>query len=284
MHNLQRKIEAGFDLRLRQEMQMALENIIYEKKGAVAYVRFNRPKSFNALDFGLIKDFTKAMEMCSDDDTVRAVVITGEGKAFCGGGDIAVFRSFFDKDRAEPFRELIKVLNPGIITLRRMKKPVIAAVNGAAGGAGMSIVAACDLRICAVSVRFRTGYPTIGMVGDAGWTLFVPLLVGFGKAMELMLLDPMFDAKQAYEMGFVNMVVEDEKLATTVAEVAERLASGPTKAYAIIKENLNAAMEGLLEIQLERERMGMYNAAKAEDYVEGVNAFLEKRKAKFTGK
>jgi 2-(1,2-epoxy-1,2-dihydrophenyl)acetyl-CoA isomerase len=263
---------------------MALENIIYEKKGAVAYVRFNRPKSFNALDDGLIKDFTRAMEMCSDDESIRAVVITGEGKAFCSGGDIAVFKSFFDKDRAEPFRELLKALNPGIITLRRMKKPVIAAVNGAVGGAGMSIAVACDFRICAASVRFRTGYPTIGMVGDGGWTLFVPLLVGFGKAMELMLLDPVFDAKQAHEMGLVNMVVEDEKFVSTVSDMAEKLAGGPTKAYAIIKKNLNASMEGLLEKQLELERMGMYNAAKTEDYVEGVNAFFEKRKAKFTGK
>ncbi len=263
---------------------MALENVIYEKKGAVVYVRLNRPKSFNAIDAGFVKDFTKAMEMCSDDDSVRAVVITGEGKAFCGGGDIAVFKSYFDKDRAEPFREILKGLNPGIIALRRMGKPVIAAVNGAAGGAGMSIVAACDFRICAASVRFRTGYPQIGMVGDAGWTLFVPLLVGFGKAMELMLLDPVFDAKQAYEMGLVNMVVEDDKFAATVSEMAEKFAGGPTKSYAIIKANLNAAMEGLLEQQLELERMGMFNAAKTEDYVEGVNAFLEKRKAKFTGK
>ena len=263
---------------------MALENVIYEKKGAVAYVRLNRPKSFNAIDPGFVRDFTKAMEMCSDDDSVRTVVITGEGKAFCGGGDIAVFKSFFDKDRAEPFREILKVLNPGIIALRRMGKPVIAAVNGAAGGAGMSIAAACDLRICTASARFRAGYPQIGMVGDAGWTLFVPLLVGFGKAMELMLLDPLFDAKQAYDMGFVNMVVDDDKFASTVSEVAEKLASGPTKSYAIIKANLNAAMEGLLEQQLELERMGMFNAAKTEDYVEGVNAFLEKRKAKFIGK
>ena len=263
---------------------MTLENVIYEKKGAVAYVRLNRPKSFNAIDPGFVRDFTKAMEMCSDDDSVRTVVITGEGKAFCGGGDIAVFKSFFDKDRAEPFREILKVLNPGIIALRRMGKPVIAAVNGAAGGAGMSIAAACDLRICAASARFRAGYPQIAMVGDAGWTLFVPLLVGFGKAMELMLLDPLFDAKQAYDMGFVNMVVDDDKFASTVSEVAEKLASGPTKSYAIIKANLNAAMEGLLEQQLELERMGMFNAAKTEDYVEGVNAFLEKRKAKFIGK
>ncbi len=263
---------------------MALETMIYEKKGAVAYVRFNRPKSFNAIDYGFVKDFTKAMEMCTDDEGVRAVVLTGEGKAFCAGGDIAVFKSFFDKDRAEPFREIIKVLNVGIITLRRMPKPVIAAVNGAVGGAGMSLVAACDFRICAASVRFRAGYPTIGMVGDAGWTTFVPLLVGFGKAMEIMLLDPMFDAKQALDMGLVNMVVEDEKFTATVAETAERLAAGPTKAYAIIKANLNSAMEGLLEKQLELERMGMFHAAKTEDYVEGVNAFLEKRKAKFTGK
>ncbi len=263
---------------------MALENVIYEKKDAVAYVRLNRPKSFNSINAGFVRDFTKAMEMCSDDDSVRAVVITGEGKAFCGGGDIAVFKSYFDKDRAEPFREILKVLNPGILMIRRMGKPVIAAVNGAAGGAGMSIVAACDLRICAASVRFRAGYPQIGMVGDAGWTLFVPHLIGFGKAMELMLLDPVIDAKQAYEMGFVNMVVEDEKFAATVSEIAERLAGGPTRSYAIIKENLNAAMQGLLEKQLELERTGMYNAAKTGDYVEGVNAFLEKRKARFTGK
>jgi 2-(1,2-epoxy-1,2-dihydrophenyl)acetyl-CoA isomerase len=172
----------------------------------------------------------------------------------------------------------------GIITIRSMPKPVIAAINGAIGGAGMSIAAACDLRVCAASVKLRAAYTSVGLVGDGGWTLSIPLLMGFGKAFELMLLDPMFDAKQALEWGFVNMVVEDAEFEKTAMSLAVRLAKGPTTAYAIAKENLNNAMEGLIEKQLELERMGMCSDAKTKDYIEGVNAFLEKRKPNFLGK
>ena len=263
---------------------MTFEHIIFQKADGVATIKFNRPKMFNALDFNLGNDFNKALEYCSDSEDIRAVVITGEGKAFCSGGDIALFRSYFDKDRSDPIRQIIKVANVGVLAIRKMRKPVVAAINGAVGGVGMSIAAACDLRICAASARFRAGYPQIGMVGDGGWTFLVPLHIGFGKAFELMFTDPMFDARQALEWGLVNWVVEDGEFEKAVRDLAIQLAQGPTTAYAIAKENLNRAMGGLLEQQIELERDGMFNASKTHDYVEGVNAFFEKRKANFKGR
>ncbi|HRR42365.1 MAG TPA: enoyl-CoA hydratase-related protein [Syntrophales bacterium] len=263
---------------------MNFEHIVYTKENGVATIKFNRPKSFNSLDLDTSCEFVAAVEKCTEDVDVRSVIITGEGKAFCSGGDIAYFKKFLETAPSEPFRDVMKYLNLAIIGIRRMPKPVIAAVNGAAGGAGMSVAAACDLRICAASAKFRQAYTGIGMVGDEGWTLFVPLLIGFGRTMELLLLDPIFDAKQALEWGLVTQVVEDEKLKDTTLEIAAKLAQGPTKAYAIAKENLNRSMMANLESQLELERIGMMAASRTEDYVEGVRAFLEKRKPVFKGR
>ncbi|MFB3926664.1 MAG: enoyl-CoA hydratase/isomerase family protein [Syntrophales bacterium] len=263
---------------------MEYENLILKKEEGVATIRLNRPKSFNSFNFDLGSDLEKSLEDCGKDPAVKAVILTGEGKAFCAGGDIAYFKKYFDSDPSEPFRQIIKKLNIAIITIRRMPKPVIAAVNGAAGGAGFSLAAACDLRICAASAIFRQAYTSIGMVGDGGWTLFIPLLIGFGRAMELMLLDQVIDARQALEWGLVNRVVDDAMLESTANEIALKLSRGPAKAFAIAKENLNHAMMGLLERQLELERAAMVKAAGTSDYIEGVNAFLEKRAARFTGK
>ncbi len=263
---------------------MNFEHILFTKNSGVATIKFNRPKSFNALDLDSGSEIVAAIERCNEDEQIRAVIITGEGKAFCSGGDIAYFKKFLDTAPSEPFRDVIKYLNLAIIGIRRMPKPVIAAINGAVGGAGMSIAAACDLRISVASAKFRQAYTGIGMVGDGGWTIFVPLLTGFGKAMEMLLLDPVFDAKQAKEWGLVTVVVEDEKLNQTAFEIASKLAQGPTKAYAIAKENLNRSMIAHLESQLELERTGMIAASRTEDYVEGVRAFLEKRKPVFKGR
>ena len=261
---------------------MSFQKVILEKSNQVATIRLNMPESFNTLADALKADLLKAVEVCADDGDTRVVIITGSGKAFCAGGDINLFQEAADV--SDRLRQGLKLVNPIITGIRRMAKPVIAAINGATGGAGVSIAAACDLRICASSVKFRTGYTSIGLVPDGGWTLLVPRLIGFGKAMELLLLDAPFGAEQALQYGLVNKVVAAEQLEEETYAIARKLAEGPAVSYAIIKENFNHALYGLLERQLELERDGMIKAGKTADSKEGFAAFLEKRKPRFQGK
>lgn len=263
---------------------MEFRKIIFQKSNNIATIKLNRPKKFNALNIELASDLAKALEICLGDEDIRAVIITGEGKAFCAAGDISVLKASLETDSSNMLSELIDLLNIIIINIRSMPKPVIAAINGAVVAAGMSIAAACDLRICVSSAKFRQSYTGIGFTGDGGWMLLVPLLLGFGRATELLLLDPVFDAMQALDWGFVNNVVGDDELERVSTEMAIKLAQGPTKAFAIAKENLNHAMLGLLKRQLELERSGMVKASKTPDSREGLDAFFEKRKPKFTGK
>jgi 2-(1,2-epoxy-1,2-dihydrophenyl)acetyl-CoA isomerase len=263
---------------------MQFKNILFEKAAQTATITLNRPDSYNALNEGLFKDIARALEICADDDDTRAVVLTGAGKAFCSGGDIAAFRDGIDTNPSDPLRQLTKILNVCILAIRSLPKPVICAVNGAVGGGGMSVMAACDLRICASSVRFRQAYTNLGLVPDGAWSLMVGRLIGFHKAQELVFLDPVFGAEQALAWGLVNQVVADGDLQRVAAETAMKLAKGPTRSFAIAKENLNHAMLDLLERQLERERAGMIRAAKTDDYKEGLKAFFEKRPPVFSGK
>ncbi len=263
---------------------MELETVTYAKSDGVATITLNRPKSFNSINLDLGRDLVLALESANDDQNVRAVILTGSGKFFCTGGDLNYFTSYMNTDRSEPFRQVIKNLNIAVMLIRRMPKPVIAMINGAAGGAGVSLAASCDLRICGASVRFRQAYTSIALAGDGGWSLFVPLLVGMGKAMELTLLDPMFGAQEALEWGLVTKVVDDAELEKVSMEIASNLAKGPTYAYALAKENINRSVLVMLESQIELERTGMINASRSDDYPEGIKAFFEKRKAAFTGK
>ena len=262
---------------------MKYKKLIFQERNGIAKITLNRPKEFNALDAEGVNELMKVIDHCRVDGDIRVVIITGEGRAFCAGGDIGFFKKFLESNPSEPFRDLLKILNALIISLRRMPKPVIASINGAIGGGGMAIASACDIRICASSAKFKTGYTTVGLVGDGGWTLTVPMLIGLGRAIELMLLDSVFDAKQALDWGLVNFVVEDSKLDRFTNDIASRLARGPTKAFAIAKENINQAVLGQLEHQLELEGIGMVNASGTHDYIEGVNAFLEKREPLFKG-
>jgi len=263
---------------------MNFDNIIFQQSQGIAQIKLNRPKIFNALDFGLCNDLVKALEICSESEDTRVVVITGEGKAFCAGGDLRVFGEYLDTNPSEVFRQLIKIFNVVIMGIRAMPKPVLAVINGAVGGGGASLAAACDLRIAASSAIFRQAYTSIGLVPDGAWTLMIPILIGFGKATELVLLDPVINAQKALEFGLVNMVVEDAKLEGVSNEIASKLAAGATKSFAISKENLNHAMFGLLERQLELERSGMIRASKTSDYREGLRAFFTKSQPKFSGK
>jgi 2-(1,2-epoxy-1,2-dihydrophenyl)acetyl-CoA isomerase len=263
---------------------MTFENILFQKTGQIATVTLNRPTSFNAMNYGLLGDLAKVLEICADDDETRAIILTGAGKAFCSGGDLAAFQDDVETNPSDPLRQLIKILNVCILSIRTMPKPIIAAVNGPVGGGGLSLMAACDLRLCAASAKFRQAYTNLGLVPDGAWALVVTRLIGFGRAQELVFLDPVFGAEQALAWGLVNRVVEDHGLSLAAMDMAAKLAGGPTKAFAIAKENFNHSTLDLLERQLERERSGMIRAAKTADYKEGLRAFFEKRPPVFSGK
>lgn len=261
---------------------MQLENVILEKSNHIATITLNRPDAFNSFNFDLGNDLVTALESCSDDSDIKVVVITGAGRAFCAGGDLVLFQK--SPDISNTLRQVIKILNTGIMVMRRMSQPIIASINGAVGAAGMSIAAACDLRICASSVNFKQAYTSVGLVPDGAWTLLIPLLIGLGKASELVLLDPVFNAEKALDIGFVNQVVEDSELKKVTYGTASQLVRGPSLAFTIVKENLNNAMLGFLERQLELERRGMTMVGKTADAREGISAFLEKRKPDFSGR
>lgn len=263
---------------------MELEFVIYAKSDGVATITLNRPKAFNSLNPELGRNLVRALEIAGEDSEVRVVLLTGSGGSFCTGGDLKYFTSYLETHPTEPFRQIIKDLNIAVMLIRRMPKPVIAVINGVAGGAGVSLAAACDLRICALSVKFRQAYTSIALSGDGGWSLFVPLLVGMSKAMELTLLDPVFDANDALEWGLVTKVVGDAELENEARKIAAQLAQGATYAFAIAKENINRSVLGMLESQIELERTGMINASRSLDYPEGINSFLQKKKPTFQGK
>lgn len=259
------------------------KTVILQVQDGVATITLNRPAQFNALDTQMGEECGAALEHCRENGAVRAVVLTGAGKAFCSGGDLKMFREQGGNDPAEPFRRLVKHLNRLIIAIRRLEKPVVASINGAVGGAGISIAAACDLRIASAGAKFRQAYTSAGLTPDGGWTLLVPLITGLGRASELLFLDPVFDSQKALEMGLVNRVVEPGELESSTSEWARKLASGPTRSFAIIKNLLNNSLLALLERQLELESQGIAEAAGTRDYLEGLAAFLEKRAPVFKG-
>lgn len=262
---------------------MEWETVTLNLQDGVASVVMNRPEQYNALNVKLGDDLIQALEVCIKSDEVRAVVLTGSGKAFCSGGDLSMAKEFAGTEPSDPYRQLTKRLNRIVTDIRRLEKPVIAAINGAVGGAGLSIAAACDLRIASSNAKFRQAYTNVGLVPDGAWTLMVPLLIGFGRACELVFLDPVFDAQKALEMGLVNKVVEREELKNAAGQTAQKLAAGSIRSFALAKGLLNNSLLTLLERQLELERQAIIEAAETKDYLEGLAAFFEKRAPQFKG-
>ncbi|NLK52870.1 MAG: hypothetical protein GX295_10590 [Syntrophomonadaceae bacterium] len=254
--------------------------VLVEKKENIFTITLNRPKAFNALDVTLTQEVERALEECSSDPEVRVVILTGAGAAFCGGGDIQEFDS---NPKGAPYccHEITKYLNRAVIEIRRMPHPVIACINGGVGGGGLSLAAACDLRIASSSAKFSQGYTRIGLVPDGAWTLTIPLLVGWGRACEMFFTNPLLTAEEAKEWGLINWVVPPEQLKQATWELAKRLAEGPRQSFAIGKQNLNRALMTSLEAQLEEDRRGLVMAAQTADAREGFRAFLEKRKPQF---
>jgi 2-(1,2-epoxy-1,2-dihydrophenyl)acetyl-CoA isomerase len=223
-----------------------------------------------------------AAELVERDRAVRVVVLRGAGKAFLAGGDVAVFAQ-----RLAELPELIvrwgRDLHFGIQALRRMDKPVLASVHGAVAGAGLSVLCAADLAVAAETARFSLAYANIGASPDGGSTYFLPRLVGYKKAMELTLLPELFDASTAQRHGLVNWVVPEAQLDVETRRMAQRLAEGPTRAYAEAKRLMNASLAGSMHTQMEEELFAFSRCARTKDLAEGVTAFVEKRRPLFRG-
>ena len=262
---------------------MEWKTVVFDIKQNVGIITMNRPAQLNALNFGLCEDLIAALEACRNNSKIRSVILTGAGKAFCSGGDLLMAKEFINIDPPDPYRQLTKRYNRIIEDIRRIEKPVIAAVNGAVGGGGYSLALACDLIIASKTAKFRQAYTSSGLVPDGGWFLFAPLLVGFRKTNELLFLDPVINAEQALAIGLINKVVEPEELDAIAFEWASKIADGPSAAYAIAKNLLNESMLTMLERQLELERQGIIKAARTKDYIEGLSAFFEKRSPIFVG-
>ncbi|MSO74794.1 MAG: enoyl-CoA hydratase [Alphaproteobacteria bacterium] len=258
-----------------------------EIENAVATITLNRPEALNALNIELAKALADAVLGVEVDEGVRCVVIRGAGGHFMAGGDLKFFKATLNEpagERRRFFRAMVETVHPTMIALRRMNKPVIASVEGAAAGFGMSLMLACDLAIAAENAYFSLAYVNIGTSPDGSGTFFLPRAVGLRRAMEIALLGERFDAKRALELALINRVVSTEALGAETEKLARRLANGPTLAIAATKQLLNRSLEVPLEAQLEAEAASFSACAASEDFVEGINAFIEKRKPAYRGR
>lgn len=261
--------------------------VLVNRSGAVATVILNRPQVLNALDGEMLEAMRDTFTRLEADAAVRAVIVKGAGEHFMAGGDIKYFHAGLALPPAERRRQtepFVHKLHPTITAIRRMRAPVIASVRGAAAGFGMSLVLATDLAIAAEDAFFTLAYSLIGTSPDGSGTYHLPRTVGMKKAMELALLADRFDAKTALEIGLVNRVVPVAELEAATTALAERLAAGPSHAYGNTKRLLNRALASTFESQLQAEAESFADCAATEDFAEGVRAFVEKRKPRFTGR
>ena len=251
-----------------------------ELRGCVQVLTLNDPASFNAMDPNLSAALLEAVEDAAANPRSRVVIITGAGKAFCAGGNLkAVLAS--EKGISPTLCGMVEVLNRMTLILRRSGKIFIAAVNGVAAGAGMSLAMACDLRIASERARFRQAYSSSGLTPDAGWTVFAEELLGPHKAMELVLRDPLLSAAEALDLGLVNEVCPPEELEARAIAVAEEIAAKPAFAIGLAKAQINRNQLEVLEQRLQQELDMMAQASSHPDAAEGLSAFAEKRTPTF---
>lgn len=261
--------------------------VLYDLTNGVATITLNRPKVLNALDKALAEQLSNALDCAEHDPDARVVVLQGSGDGFMAGGDLNFFAGMLDREpenRRTTFQELIQRFHDAILSIRRMPKPVIAAVHGAVAGAGLSVAVSCDLTLAREDAYFTLAYSNIGTSPDGGSTFALPRIMGTKKAMEIAILGDSFDAAKALEYGIVNRVIIAPEFDQHVAALADRLANGPTVALAHTKDLINNSLESSLESQLDRESDSFANCTATQDFREGVTAFLEKRSANFTGR
>lgn len=257
-------------------------SILIKIENQVVYITLNRPEVFNSFNREMALSLQSILDDCEHNNGVRSIVITGNGKAFCAGQDL---KEVTNPELNPGFKKILEEhYNPIITRIRAINKPIIAAVNGVAAGAGANIALSCDLVVASNKASFIQAFSKIGLIPDSGGTFFLPRLIGFQKASALMMLGDKVTAEEAEELGMIFKVISSESFNEEVEKLAIKLANMPTKALGLIKELLNKSITNTLEQQLELEGKLQIEAALSEDYTEGVNAFMEKRKPIFKGK
>ena len=261
---------------------MSYETLDFEVRDGVANLTLNRPKAANAVNLQLAKDLFYAALQCDEDPAVRAILITGRGKMFCAGGDLASFADA-GEDLPRLIKEMTTYLHAAISKWARCRAPVIASVGGAAAGAGFSLCCAVDLVVASENAKFSMAYTGAGLTPDGSSTFFLPRIVGTRRALDLMMTDRALSAAEALEWGLVNQVVPADELAEASQKLATQLASGPTGAFGVVKKLVGSSLGDNLEAQMELEGRAIADSARTADAREGIDAFFAKRRPKFTG-
>jgi len=263
-------------------MKMEFKTLLFDVDDHVAHITLNRPDAANSINEEMGKDLMHAALHCGEDPEIRAVLISGAGKIFSGGGDLKAFSAKGDQ-LPYHIKEITTYLHAAMSRFTRMDAPVVAAVHGAVAGAGMSMAIACDIVVAAETTRFMVAYTRAGLVPDGSSTYFLPRIVGLKRALELTLTNRMFSAQEALQWGLVTRVVPDNELLKQAKALAIQLASGPTRAYGLSKRLLHSGWTETLETQMENESQAIANSARTRDAREGITAFLEKRPPKYKG-
>lgn len=261
---------------------MAYDTLIFDVAEGVATITMNRPDAANALNLTMAKELGQVAIRCDEDPGIRAVVLTGMGRFFSAGGDIAGFKSA-GGEAGMLLKDMTMHFHAAVSRFSRMDPPLIGAVNGMAAGAGFSFAISCDIVIAAESAQFLSAYTVSALTPDGSSTYFLPRLVGLNRAMDLMILNRRLSAEEALDWGLVTRVVPDDDLSASVAELSGRLAAGPTKAYGGVKRMLHESLSSSLETQMELEARTIADISRTADAREGITAFLEKRPPVFHG-
>lgn len=257
-----------------------MDSILFNKVGTVACITLNRPDKYNSFNRALALELQQALDRCRLETDIRAVLITGAGKAFCAGQDLAEVLTLDDNGLSVI---LLEQLNPVVEKIRQLQKPVVCAVNGVAAGAGANIALGCDITLAAESASFIQAFSKIGLIPDSGGTYLLPRLIGLQRATALMMLGDKLSASEAAAMGMIYQVCPDDTLQTQALALAERLANMPTRALALTKQALQLSLSNDLTAQLAVEEQLQSIAGRTADYKEGVQAFVEKRSPIFKG-
>lgn len=263
-------------------MDMEFTTLLFNVRDGVATITLNRPEAMNSINLDMAKDLMHATLHCTEDPSIRVIVVTGKGNLFCAGGDLKAFNA--QKENLPYFiKETTTYLHAAVSRLTRMNPPAIAAVNGFAAGAGMSLALACDIVIAAQSSRFNVAYTRVGLTPDGSLSYFLPRSIGLKRALELTLTNRILSAKEALDWGIVNRVVPDGELIQQAHDLAAQIAAGAPEALGASKKLIQRGWTETLETQMEHESQTISRIASHSDTHEGITAFLEKRKPKFKG-